>query len=140
MSRLIAALFLLAPALASASSDVPYNKGVDAFKAKKYDEAFRHWSEAASHGNVSALNNLGFLLYRGHGVPKDQEAAIDLWRTAAYAGHPESQWHLAEAYEFGAGVKKDRSRAYGWYQCAVASATWKLEHERRRWTSQKGHC
>lgn len=124
--RLVIAILLTALPLTTFATEPAFDRGVKAYQAKKYDEAFRHWSEAASHGNVEALNNLGYLLSNGYGVEKDAEKATDLWRTAAYAGVSESQWHLGDAYQDGKGVKKDRARAYAWYRCAVASATREL--------------
>ena len=128
MTRLrLATLLMLAVSVSIGAVDSAYNRGVEAYQAKKYDEAFRHWTEAASHGSVDALNNLGYLLFSGRGVTKNQEEATDLWRTAAYAGHSEAKWHLGAAYEHGTGVNKDRARAYAWYRCAVASSQWKLK-------------
>lgn len=99
-----------------------YNLGVDAYRAEDYSKAFEHWSAAAARGELNALNNLGFLLYNGFGVEQSQVEAVKLWRIASFAGHSESQWHLASAYEAGEGVQKDLLKAYAWYTCAVESA------------------
>lgn len=123
----LALLPILCLSLAAGAEESSYNRAVDAYRAKKYEHAFRLWSEAAAQGSVDALNNLGFLRYNGYGVTKDQAAATDLWRIAAYAGHSEAKWHLGEAYEKGRGVTADRARAYAWYRCAVASARWKVQ-------------
>lgn len=111
----------------AASSESPYNLGVQAYRAKDYAKAFQHWSEAAAHGELNALNNLGYLLYNGYGVKKSYEEAIKLWRIASFAGHAESQWHLAWAYESGEGIEQDRLKAYAWYVCAVDSAARELK-------------
>jgi TPR repeat protein len=107
--------------------DSDYNLGVDAYLSKDYHVAFEQWTKAAAHGELNALNNLGFLHYNGLGVQKNQAVGVSLWRTASFAGHPESQWHLAAAYESGEGVKMDRTRAYAWYICAVASYNREIE-------------
>jgi uncharacterized protein len=109
------------------ADDSSYNLGVRAYRAKDYAKAFDHWSRAAAHGELNALNNLGFLLYNGYGVEKNVEEATDLWTTASFAGHSESQWHLGGAYEDGRGVEKNLSKAYAWYRCAIESATGRLE-------------
>jgi len=106
-----------------------YNLGVDAYLSKDYAKAYSHWSEAAVHGNVDALNNLGYLAHNGYGVRENQEEAIRLWRTASFAGHSESQWHLGKAHEDGSGIERDLAKAYAWYACAIASATYKLNGE-----------
>lgn len=109
-------------AQAADSVETTYNQGVEAYRAKDYAKAFAHWTHAAAYGEVNALNNLGFLLYNGHGVETNHAAAIKLWRTASFAGHAESQWHLAAAYESGVGVEQDPAKAYAWYRCSIVSA------------------
>lgn len=102
--------------------DSPYNKGVEAYRTKNYSEAAAQWTIAAEAGEVSAKNNLAFLLFNGLGVEQQQDQALALWRSAAMQGHAESQWHLGGAYENGQSVKQDRALAYAWYRCAIASA------------------
>lgn len=99
-----------------------YNLGVDAYKAKDYAAARQHWSRAIDAGELSAFNNLGYLLYQGLGGPTDRRRAASLWQEAAFRGHSEAQWHLGQAYEEGGGVPRSVVEAYAWYRCAVASA------------------
>lgn len=106
----------------SDSVESVYNLGVYAYRAEDYAKAFEHWSAAAARGELNALNNLGFLLHNGLGVDQNQEEAINLWRIASFAGHSESQWHLASAYEVGEGVQQDLLKAYAWHMCAIESA------------------
>ena len=108
------------------ATESPYNLGVEAYKTKNYKEAAVQWSKAVAQGNVSAMNNLGYLLYYGYGTNKDPETAIDLWRVASYSGHSESQWHLGNAFETGIGIEKDLAKAYAWYRCSVENASSKL--------------
>jgi TPR repeat protein len=42
--------------------------GVEAYRSKNYAAARLHWTRAIDHGELSALNNLGYLLYNGLGV------------------------------------------------------------------------
>jgi len=107
----------------SEADDTTYNKGVDAYKAKKYAAAISNWSDSALVGNINAVNNLAYLIYSGLGIDTDKERAIKLWRLAAYAGQSESQWHLGVAFEKGAGVLPDRAKAYGWYRCALETSS-----------------
>ena len=99
-----------------------YNRGVAAYKARNYATAREHWSRAVELGDLSALNNLGYLLYYGMGGTEDRPGAIALWRQAATRGHAEAQWHLGHAYEDGTAVPGNVVEAYAWYRCAIASA------------------
>jgi len=99
-----------------------YSKGVAAYKVKDYAGAREHWSKASEEGYVSALDNLGYLLYYGLGGEADQAQGIQLWRRAALLGHSEAQWHLGQAFEDGEGISQDIVEAYAWYRCAVANA------------------
>jgi len=101
--------------------DSPYNRGVEAYRAKDYSEAAAQWTIAAEAGEISAKNNLAFLMFNGLGGEKQQEKAIALWQSAAMQGHAESQWHLGNAYEKGQSVEADQALAYAWYRCAIAS-------------------
>ena len=114
--------------LSAAAAETPYNLGVEAWKHKKYDEAAREWALALQDGEVNALNNLGYLYSTGKGVPKDPDRAFQLWTIAARYGNSESQWHMGYAYEHGEGVGQDLVYAYGWYGCALASAS-RLKHD-----------
>lgn len=102
--------------------DSPYNSGVAAYRSKNYSEAAAQWAIAAEAGDVSAKNNLAFLMFNGLGVEKQQQKALALWQSAAVQGHAESQWHLGNAYEKGQSVEEDHAVAYAWYRCAIASA------------------
>jgi TPR repeat protein len=108
---------------ASAPIQTPYNLGVAAYKKRDYSEAATQWSKAVDQKDTEAMNNLGFLLYNGFGVPKDVDRAVKLWRVAAAAGESESQWHLGRAYETGIGAERSLSIAYAWYQCAIETAS-----------------
>ena len=99
-----------------------YNKGVEAYRAKDYTNARVHWSRAVDDGNISALNNLGYLFYYGLGGGADPERAVSLWMKGAMAGHSEAQWHLGRAFEDGKGTRRDYIQAYAWYRCALASS------------------
>jgi TPR repeat protein len=71
----------------------------------------------------NAVISLAYLLYSGLGIATDKERAVKVWRLAAYAGQSEAQWHLGVAFEQGAGVQPDRVKAYGWYRCAIETAS-----------------
>ena len=125
MPRTIAALCLLALAFHAGAAEPPdtkdYNLGVQAYRAKDYAAARQHWTRALAQGVAGARNNLGFLFYNGLGGEEDAVRAVALWRDAAALGNPESQWHLAAAYEEGKGTLRNRIEAYAWYRCTQVS-------------------
>jgi tetratricopeptide (TPR) repeat protein len=116
------ALVALAGCASPPAEETFYNKGVNAYRINDYSTARGHWSKAVEQGEVSAMNNLGYLLFEGLGGQPDVAHALALWRRAASLGHSEAQWHLGEAYERGKGVQPDLKEAYAWYRCAISSA------------------
>lgn len=118
------ALFLMCLLMvqgAASAGETEYNLGVHAYRTKDYASARQHWQNAVVQGDSSAMNNLGFLLYNGLGGPLDASRAVALWTAAAKAGHSESQWHLADAFERGKGTASDLVEAYAWYRCALVT-------------------
>jgi len=114
----------------TAADDSAYNRGVDAYKKKDYAEARAQWSASVTKGNIDAMNNLGYLLYYGHGTDRAPQDAVQLWRVAAFAGQSEAQWHLATAYDTGVGVAGDPAKAYAWYRCSIETASTKLRSDK----------
>ena len=121
-SVIVLAFALIAGCAAAPSTESEYNQGVNAYRVKDYVSARLHWAKAVEEHELSALNNLGYLLYYGLGGNADESRAVQLWTQAAELGHSESQWHLGYAYQDGTGTAQDLSRAYAWYRCAVANA------------------
>jgi hypothetical protein len=118
----VALVLSLLACAATEPAESSYNQGVAAYRAKDYASARRHWAVIAASGDLSAQNNLGYLLYNGLGGAKDVAGAISLWQKAAVGGHSEAQWHLGHAYQEGQGVPRSNVEAYAWYRCSVASA------------------
>lgn len=115
------ALALAGCAAPAQLADGPYNRGVDAYRAKDYESARALWTLEVAKGNPSAENNLGYLLYYGLGGPPDKARAVSLWRRSALAGQPEAQWHLGVAYADGEALGRSAVEAYAWYRCAIAN-------------------
>ena len=106
------AIALVAGCAAAPSTESEYNQGVDAYRVKDYAAARLHWSKAVEERELSALNNLGYLLYYGLGGSTDEGRAVQLWTRAAELGHSESQWHLGRAFEDGTGPTQNLPQAY----------------------------
>ena len=84
-----------------------YYTGTCHYRNKDYNKAAKKWQMLGHMKNISAefeglqvdvLNNLGFLMFYGYGIEKNQFEAIDYWKKAVLEGHTESEYHLCHAY------------------------------------------
>ncbi|KAI8983250.1 hypothetical protein BD414DRAFT_490377 [Trametes punicea] len=69
---------------------------------------------------VLAIYEVGQSFYRGWGVEKDKDMAVQYFRVAARLGDPDAQQELAFCLVNGKGCKKDKREAAKWYRAAVA--------------------
>jgi len=113
---------MLVGCAAPSSPRSEYNLGVDAYRAKDYASARLHWTRAVEEHELSAFNNLGYLLYYGLGDEPDSARAVSLWLKAAKDGHSEAQLHLGHAFEDGKGTKQSLVEAYAWYRCSLVNS------------------
>jgi TPR repeat protein len=98
----LAALLLLAatPAWAAHSGAelaAIFDKGVAAYDAGEYEKAFKIWWDIR-YEDLAAMRNLGMMLRKGQGTPKDPEKAQEVYMRAAVAGLPTAQADLADMY------------------------------------------
>jgi TPR repeat protein len=63
--------------------------------AKDGAAAAAYYARAARFGHTQSLYNLGIMLVRGDGVPRNAIRACQRWRQAADVGHAPSQFNLA---------------------------------------------
>lgn len=77
------------------------------YRNKEYAKSARVWQQLAElktvkkeyqQLQVDVLNNLGYLMFFGLGIDKDQERAISYWQKAITLGQTESEYHLCHAY------------------------------------------
>ena len=61
------------------------------FASQDYKQAFFWWQKAADVGDAGAMFNVASAYYAGRGVPKDEAKAIEYYRKARDAGHPEAE-------------------------------------------------
>ncbi|THG93973.1 hypothetical protein EW026_g7397 [Hermanssonia centrifuga] len=69
---------------------------------------------------VLAIYEVGQSFFRGWGVEKDKQMAVNYFRLAARLGDPDAQQDLAFCLANGKGCKKDKKEAAKWYRDAVA--------------------
>jgi len=79
----------------------------------------KSFEAAAEQGDVDAQNNMGWLYFKGNGVPQDYETAFKWYRLAAEQGHIGAQNNMGWLYFNGNGVPQDYGAALKWYKLAA---------------------
>lgn len=79
--------------------------------------------KSAKEGDAPAQFQLGRAYYRGRGVEKDPEKALELIRKAADAGNPDAIDSMGFFYANGEIVKLDESQAVKWFRRGVAAGS-----------------
>ncbi|MDR3422862.1 MAG: hypothetical protein P4L80_16730 [Xanthobacteraceae bacterium] len=82
-------------------------------------EAVNWFRQAADHGDVDAMSNLGMMNKLGRGTPRNYGYAMEWWRLAAEKGDPKAENGIGGLYENGLGVKTDYAYAMKWYRRAA---------------------
>ena len=80
---------------------------------------FRTTREKAEQGDAKAQYNLGWMYYKGEGVPQDDAEAAKWFRKAAVQGNDRAQFGLGVMYDEGQGVPQDDAEALKWYRKAA---------------------
>ena len=90
----------------------------DAFKAKRYDEAYRLFMKSDLEDR-EVQYFMGHLYGSGHGVLRNEFEAVKWFRKAAEQGHLSAQVFLGMRYANGQGVVKDEYEAIKWFRKAA---------------------
>jgi TPR repeat protein len=87
-------------------------------------EAQKWFRLAADQQNARAEDRLGWIYFRGNGVPQDYAAAAQWFRRAAEHGNLDAMTRLGNLYREGKGVPKDPDEGRRWINKAseIASA------------------
>jgi TPR repeat protein len=78
---------------------------------KNYQEAFKHYRNAAKKEFPPAIGNLGMMYYQGYGVKKDISKAIYYLKKASELDVASAQTILANLYFIGDDIEEDYSKA-----------------------------
>ncbi len=70
---------------------------------------------AAEQGDADAQNNLAKMYYKGVGVQKNLQNALDWFLKAAEQGLAEAQYNFASMHANGQGTPKDLGKAHSWF-------------------------
>jgi len=117
-------LFVLAiclapiPALSDPGDQATFDRGVAAYDAGQYEEAFKIFSDLADNDDVAAMRNVALMYRRGQGVARDPEKAIDWYEKAAEAGLGTAQGDLGIMLLDGEAGKPDPEGAVKWLTAA----------------------
>jgi hypothetical protein len=92
--------------------------GLEAFKNKDYQRAYKEWKTAADSGKAEAQFDLGLLYAQGLGVRRDLSEAARWYRKSADQGNAEAEFALGQMYSRGWGIPRDEADAIRWLQMA----------------------
>jgi TPR repeat protein len=91
-----------------------------AYDSGDYETAVQLFRPLAEQGDDIAQAMLGFMYFKGTGVPKDDAEAVKWYRKAAEQGLAEAQMNLGVMYDEGKGVPQDSVLAHMWFRCGCA--------------------
>lgn len=83
----IFAAMLIATAAVAQTAEQNYQKGVEAYKARKNAEAVSFFQKAANQGHAKAQTLLGACYYDGEGVAQNKQKAVEWYQRAAEQGN-----------------------------------------------------
>jgi uncharacterized protein len=92
--------------------------GMQAFRNKDYQTAYREWKAAAEGGHAEAQFDLGLLYAQGLGIKRDLAEAAAWYRKAAEQGNSAAEFALGQMYSRGWGAPRDTTDAIRWMQMA----------------------
>ena len=98
---------------------VLYRLGREHYQAQEYEKALAPFTGAAEQGHANAQFHLGFMFFKGIGVPEDHTQAALWYRKAALQGDADAQRNLGTMYADGQGVRKDITEARVWLRKAA---------------------
>src|SRR3982751_380183 len=97
-----------------------FDTGVAAYDAGDYEKAFKIWWDLRFE-DLAAMRNLGMMLRKGQGTPRDPDKAEEVYMRAAVAGLPTAQADLADMYLKGELGPPDMRKALPLLEAAAAA-------------------
>jgi len=96
-----------------------FDKGVAAYEAGDYAQAFEVWLSLAHKRDLAAMRNVGHLLRKGLGVERDPERALWFYEQAGDYGYPPAMVNAGQMLRTGDGVPADPKGAARWFYRAA---------------------
>jgi len=129
MNRVTKICGLMGLILYAARANADFQKGLVAYDAGKYEEAFSEWMESAEAGDLAAQRNVGQLYRWGRGVEKSPEKAFYWYKKAADKGFSEAEYSLALMYLSGEGTRKNEKEAVRLLRSAAKKGSYNAERK-----------
>jgi TPR repeat protein len=98
---------------------VLYERALELYRKREYNDAFKSFSHAAAMGHASACFCLGVMYAEGIGAKKDAKNAVYYYRLAAEQGNIDAIYRLGAAYAEGFGVRRDFKAAESFFGIAA---------------------
>lgn len=119
-AKLIQLLYLTGLLLlwAPASHADSMSKGMDAYQAGNFEEAYRIWHPMAEKGDANAQFNIGLMYRNGNGLKQDDRQALIWFSKAAQQGMLDAQYNTGLMFYEGRGVAVSKHEALEWWKLA----------------------
>ena len=117
LSKTIAKSSLIFSFLSAITFASSYDDAIQAFENREYDTALAISLPLAQKQDIEAMTLVGRIYDEGF---NQSHKALPWFKKAAELGDAQAQLELAELYEAGDGVKKDKELAIYWYEKAAA--------------------
>lgn len=117
-----------APADSAAQLKTVFDKGLKAYDAGRYEEAYKIWV-TIDDADLGAMRNVALMLREGKGVKKDPKAAEAMMYRAAEAGLFTAQADLGEMLLNGEAGPPDPKAAEPWLRAAALAGHPMAEYE-----------
>jgi len=123
------ALPLLLPVAEQGDKDAQFKVGCCYDCVKQYDKAMDWYLLAAQQDCAFAMNNIGEMYFKAHGVKEDCKKASEWFKKSADKNNPLGCQNLAFLFENGYGVQMDEKKAFDYYLKAAQLGNAKAQHE-----------
>jgi len=104
------------------------SRGLSAYQAGRYQEAYQSWLPLAQKGDANAQYNLGLLYRNGQGVKQDDRQALVWFSQAAQQGLLDAQYNTGLMYMEGRGVAISKTDAFRWWELAAVKGHAASQH------------
>jgi hypothetical protein len=113
---LIAAVAYVGVVHARSAAASPFEDAVAAVQSGDHAEALTRLQPLADAGDARAQSLLGFMYFKGQGIPQDLVRAAAFYRSAAEQGNAEAAYNLGIMYHQGQGVQQNYGQAAAWFR------------------------
>tara|TARA_B000000565_G_C23604794_1_gene308698 strand:+ start:122 stop:607 length:486 start_codon:yes stop_codon:yes gene_type:complete len=96
-----------------------YETGLDEYKNKNYNKAFKIFLNLAKSGDARAQSDIAGMYFNGWGVNVDHKRAFYWYKKASKNGNAYAQYKLGDMYWNGFGVDINTDTAQIWWKKAA---------------------